>query len=133
MSLHPTDFPPLTSAGLSVQEKKVPAAFGAWGASRPVLSPTTNGNIVGPGGQQSPSLKGQSQGPSGQRVSPGQGDKYKETPASGAAALVGQVAMMSFATSGGLGEENLKDTGLGDAQPAVPLTAAVPVAPSSST
>jgi len=53
------DFPPLTTAsGGSGQEKKVvPVVSGAWGSSRPVLSPTTNGNVnVSPGGQQSPNL-----------------------------------------------------------------------------
>ena len=39
-SLQSTDFPPLTSA----QEKRAPVVTGAWGVSRPSLSPT-NGNV----------------------------------------------------------------------------------------
>lgn len=42
-----TDFPPLTSA----QEKRAPVATGAWGVSRPSLSPTNvNGNMNGVNG-----------------------------------------------------------------------------------
>jgi len=43
-SLQSTDFPPLTSSSAAAQEKKGPVVTGAWGNSRPVLSPT-NGNI----------------------------------------------------------------------------------------
>jgi hypothetical protein len=42
-SLQSTDFPPLTSA----QEKRAPVVTGAWGVSRPSLSPTGNGNVNG--------------------------------------------------------------------------------------
>ncbi|KAF8906215.1 hypothetical protein CPB84DRAFT_1704951 [Gymnopilus junonius] len=46
--LQATDFPPLTpAAGSALQEKRTPIVTGAWGQSRPVLSPTTNGNIGG--------------------------------------------------------------------------------------
>lgn len=42
-----TDFPPLTSITLA-QEKRAPVAAGAWGVSRPSLSPTNgNGNVNG--------------------------------------------------------------------------------------
>ena len=44
-SLQSTDFPPLTSA----QEKRAPAVTGAWGMSRPSLSPT-NGSMNGVNG-----------------------------------------------------------------------------------
>lgn len=44
VSLQSTDFPPLTSSSAAAQEKKGPVVTGAWGNSRPVLSPT-NGNI----------------------------------------------------------------------------------------
>ena len=45
-SLQSTDFPPLTSA----QEKRAPVVTGAWGVSRPSLSPTNgNGSVNGSG------------------------------------------------------------------------------------
>jgi hypothetical protein len=45
--LQSTDFPPLSSA----QEKRVPVVTGAWGVSRPLLSPTNvNGNMNGVNG-----------------------------------------------------------------------------------
>lgn len=45
-TLQSTDFPPLTSSSAAAQEKKGPVVTGAWGNSRPVLSPT-NGNVNG--------------------------------------------------------------------------------------
>jgi len=60
VSLESTDFPPLTSSSAAAQEKKGPVVTGAWGNSRPVLSPT-NGNINNPPGNvvaaQSPVAK----------------------------------------------------------------------------
>ncbi|PPQ67887.1 hypothetical protein CVT26_007087 [Gymnopilus dilepis] len=51
LTLQSTDFPPLNPAAAAAsQEKRTPIASGAWGQSRPVLSPTTNGNIAGPAG-----------------------------------------------------------------------------------
>ncbi|KAF9475010.1 hypothetical protein BDN70DRAFT_841524 [Pholiota conissans] len=52
VSLHATDFPPLTSGG-TPQEKKTPVATGAWGNARPVLTPNTNGNSGAAGGASS--------------------------------------------------------------------------------
>lgn len=43
VALEPQDFPPLTT---TAGEKKTPVASGAWGVARPVLSPSTNVNIV---------------------------------------------------------------------------------------
>lgn len=63
VTLQATDFPPLTpAAGSAPQEKKTPIVTGAWSQSRPVLSPTTNGNINGNGAAAaaSPGLNQQS-------------------------------------------------------------------------
>ncbi|KAF9565814.1 hypothetical protein CPC08DRAFT_759196 [Agrocybe pediades] len=61
VSLQSNDFPPLTSvAGGPVQEKRTPIVAGAWGQSRPALSPSMNANANGssPGSaQQSPTAK----------------------------------------------------------------------------
>lgn len=57
VSLQSTDFPPLTSSSAVAQEKKGPVVTGAWGNSRPVLSPT-NGNI-----NSSPGNMGTTQSP----------------------------------------------------------------------
>ncbi len=47
VSLQATDFPPLTTGGVT-QEKRAPVATGAWAASRSSLSPSLNGNLNTP-------------------------------------------------------------------------------------
>jgi len=47
VSLQATDFPPLTTGGVT-PEKRTPVATGAWAASRPSLSPNLNGSLNTP-------------------------------------------------------------------------------------
>ncbi|KAF9525337.1 hypothetical protein CPB83DRAFT_859653 [Crepidotus variabilis] len=111
-SLQAVDFPPLTTAG--PQEKRGPVATGAWGASRPILSPTLNGNSVGPssvttspGVPQSPRSGAGEDGKGFEmytpklvrRTAPNTTNPQPPLPRSPAAnpvALVGQVASMSL-------------------------------------
>ncbi|PPQ78390.1 hypothetical protein CVT25_011613 [Psilocybe cyanescens] len=75
VSLQATDFPPLTSAaGNAAPEKKAPVVTGAWGQSRPILTPAVNGNgnaAANPGSaQQSPVIKQADIVKSGEPINP---------------------------------------------------------------
>jgi hypothetical protein len=46
VTLHATDFPPLTT-NMTGSDRRMPVATGAWGGSRPILSLNSNGNSSG--------------------------------------------------------------------------------------
>lgn len=60
VTLEPTDFPPLTT---TAGEKKTPVVTGAWGVSRPALSPAAPGTQQHQTGAASPAKQEENDAP----------------------------------------------------------------------
>ncbi|KAF8202258.1 hypothetical protein BJ912DRAFT_896867 [Pholiota molesta] len=153
VSLQATDFPPLTSGG-TPQEKKTPVATGAWGNSRPILSPSTNGTAGASGGASAhhtpiarqeenaverpspkageifnPKLMKRAPAVNGQSHQRAPGDKTKEVAAAAKSDTVVSIALAGQAEGLSLGDENGADAPAAANHDAVSATSAAPATP----